>query len=302
MQKKPIVFLLFVVLSLFTAACDSGAKGPALALVQGVVEDIVTGEKVAGLTVELDGRRVTTAADGTFAIGEVEHGHYTLSVYDGSAHIYTEIVNVAAEITQFTVGIDRDPNRVGNSGFEQVDSATGFAHGWERRQFDPVVEYFVDRDVVRTGNLSVRMVGRQSPGTSRPPRGAVRRFVNFDAPTAGEAYKFGAWFKSQGVSGVKNVEIRLTFTGPRGNIDLGPMDSLGTAEGFKIISPGPESFRVQSHLLNLYPETLPALGEWEPIEAIIVPPNGATRVLVELFLWESVGTLWWDDVVVEPIE
>lgn len=298
MHKRLTLSLLLVLLSVAVAGCSLFDRGPRVSQVHGVVEDFQSGDPMEGVIVDLDDRQVTTGADGKFAFADVQHGNYTLTILDGDDEIHSQTVIVSGDVTEVTVRVGSTRNLVENSGFEVIDPETNFAKGWEERQYDADIEFAMDSEVVRSGNYSARVTGTHpSPGANKP-RGTPRRFAEFEVPTSGEAFRFGGWFKAVGVEDVKAIQIRYTFRNQPGSAGDIP---LSGAEGFEIVSPGSDRYKIEKHLLTIYPEKLSS-DHWELIEAVIVPPNGAIRVLVEPLLWHSEGTVWWDDIFVEPIE
>lgn len=295
MRKKYTFSLLVIVLLIAVAGCTLFDSSPKVSHVRGIVEEFGSGDAMVGVSVDLGGRRATTGSDGEFVFGEVEHGNYTLTVYDGDDIVHTLTVVVSGEVTEVNVIVGLDINMVVNGSFEDVDLETEFADGWEQRQYNAQIAFEMDNNVVRTGNYSIRLTGTQPSDTTTAPRGTPRRWVEFDEPTAGEAYRIGGWFQAEGLSDVTRVRIRYTFRDADGDIQL------PDAPGFQVISPGEDHYDVVQHLLTIYPKSLSS-GDWELIEAVIVPPHGAHRVLIEPLLWHSTGTVWWDDIFVEPID
>lgn len=174
-------------------------------------------------------------------------------------------------------------NHVENFSFETISPETGFAEGWSTRVDEGVMEFAVDTSVVRSGFYALRQTG-VVPGERN--RGPV--FQRTVAPAG--SYRFTAWYQTAGLTDPEAVRVRIRF------FDSSNREIIGLSDDpqFKVLSS-----RVRHYLegeKNLYVFGELSEGNWNHVELEFVTPMRTERILIELFLWRDVGSVWWDDI------
>ena len=154
-------------------------------------------------------------------------------------------------------------NLVANPGFEEAGEKELPAQ-WEPFVIGVPARFALDLSEKHSGQRSIRITAAESARSymrSRPI-----------PVVAGEAIRFSAWVKHEGVPSGKGTVIAIAeFTNAQ---DLGPeVAKLGVADTSK---PG---------------------AEWRKIEGRVQAPEAAAFVRLRLGFSYAQGTCWWDDVV-----
>lgn len=264
---------------------------PKTAKVHGIVTN-ESKEPIAGLIVRLGSSLTVTSENGTFVFHSVTFGTYDLRVEGDASVLYEERINVKndevyVEITVEDVTVP--VSYVSNFSFEDIDSSTGFARDWKTRTDEGDMEFAIDTMVARTGDASLRLTGMGSDGRNRGP--AYQRAV---APEG--TYRFTAWYKTYGLSAEDVIRARIRF------FDSANKEITGLSED-------PQFTVLSSHIKhwlegdkNLYVYGDISEDAWDKVEMDFVTPVGTARILVELFLWHDVGTVWWDDIYLVKLD
>ncbi|MEF3305266.1 Ig-like domain-containing protein [Paenibacillus sp. GYB003] len=162
-------------------------------------------------------------------------------------------------------------NLAPNGGFEMVSPASGggwtglAADGWSTTTFSGSAKMSVDRSVYHEGTASLSFQAEV------PTRAAVGRAVPI---RGGGYYDIGAWVKTANlVSGELGATFRLQFY-DASNVNLNRHITFGSIKGTQ---------------------------DWTHVRKVFQAPAGATRVLIELFIWNATGTAWFDDVRLSEI-
>ncbi|RKN85802.1 Ig-like domain-containing protein [Paenibacillus ginsengarvi] len=159
-----------------------------------------------------------------------------------------------------------EANLVPNGGFEMYAPASGggwtglSANGWSTNTFSGTAKMGVDRSMFREGTASL------SIQTEVVTRAAISRSIPI---RGGGYYDMGAWVKTANlVSGEAGATFRVQFYDAN-NANLNRHITFGSVKGTQ---------------------------DWTQVRKVFQAPAGATRLLIELFVWNATGTAWFDDV------
>ncbi|THF84678.1 Ig-like domain-containing protein [Cohnella fermenti] len=145
-----------------------------------------------------------------------------------------------------------------NGGFEGTTS--GLPAGWSTSTFTGVSSAALDTDVFRTGQQSVRIEAEET----------ARRSVGqtFTGVQEAQYYDLSYWVKTEGIVS----------------------SDLGTAVRVDFFGSG------STPLLRQFLGARTGTSDWSLVKARLQAPAGATRVIIDAFLWNASGKLWVDDV------
>lgn len=146
---------------------------------------------------------------------------------------------------------------VQNGGFES-DSGNGKPMGWSFANYAGTYEAALDRDVYLEGRQSLRIHADQSSRVS----------AHQDIQVNGGQYvKLEHSVKTASIEGGNGATIRVQFY-DASNANLGAV-LLGGWKGS---------------------------NDWSTFTKYLLPPEGTVRARLELFLWNSTGTVWFDRI------
>jgi predicted amidohydrolase len=181
-------------------------------------------------------------------------------------------------------------NFITNPGFESVDAPSGLPTGWKasspRSEISP--DFKADNSISHSGKYSFRITSKGSPGTlgilstvvkgiqlaketGKPVSEQTVPGKNF---LSGSSYLFSCWFRTSSASPQRNVWISITWLNKTGE----------------------ELF---TELISGYRKE----GEWYNPEKTVTAPLNADGILIKLvYQWSGDGSVWWDDVSLEPAD
>ncbi|MCL6458333.1 MAG: carbohydrate binding domain-containing protein, partial [Gorillibacterium sp.] len=160
-------------------------------------------------------------------------------------------------------------NLVSNGDFESFTGS--MPNGWGFNQNVATVVASVDSSVHHSNGHSLRL-----NGTANTSRGSVYQYM---AVEANKSYEISSWVKTDlaAVTSGGGARLRIQMTDSNGNITTA--DQL------------PVYVWEQKNLKQ----------DWTYLTGTITPPPGTVRMAVELFLWTGKGSVWYDDLRVEPV-
>ncbi|MFE5319205.1 DNRLRE domain-containing protein [Paenibacillus sp. NPDC056579] len=168
---------------------------------------------------------------------------------------YVPAASVQAELVTNAVPVG--PNLLVNGSFESVTG--GLPSSWSRWVASGTPQYVIDEAVFKDGGKSIRI---QADATAR---NSLTQSVGVEP---GASYQLSAWVKMDNiVSTDRGVVIRYQFYNSS-NQKIGTDSFAGARKGTQ---------------------------NWEQITQKVTVPEGAVRMLFELFLWNATGTVWFDD-------
>ncbi len=136
-----------------------------------------------------------------------------------------------------------------------------------------------------SGSFAVRLEARTSSRFALSSRTGL-------SVREGERYRVSAWYRAspgaKAAPGTPGLLLRANLSGdvpgvdiPAGHRYIGPSGAVSTAPGRDLAAP--------------------LAQDWALIEAVIQIPPGAKKMNLNLFAWSLAGTVWIDDVSVEPV-
>lgn len=170
-------------------------------------------------------------------------------------------------------------NLVRNPGFEELD-ASGWIKEWGKwLPSTPPPEIVIDRNA-HSGERAVCLRGKEVV------RGKVDQRIKVQG---GHGYKVSAWVRTQDISAPGEAAVlRLQWLASK------TWDIISTTE--RTVRETSDNVRVGLSDGNLYFWLSSQAGNWEEMSAVVVAPENAKYVALELFIWNSKGSIWWDDV------
>ncbi|TNJ62313.1 DNRLRE domain-containing protein [Paenibacillus hemerocallicola] len=161
---------------------------------------------------------------------------------------------------QAEAGVPEGTNLLANGGFEQATNSLPAV--WNRWIASGTPQYSVDQAVYEEGTRSLRIQAEA------PARSSATQSVGVEA---GKAYRLSVRVKMDNiVSSDKGVVLRYQFFNSA-NQKVGADSFAGARKG---------------------------TSDWEQITHKVTVPEGAVRMLFELFLWNASGTVWFDEAKV----
>ncbi len=204
---------------------------------------------------------------------------------------YLLMIAAALVCTAYSTAPAATRNLAANPGFETADSATGLPSGWHTGAPRPEIapDFSLDASVAHSGKYSARTSAKGSAGTVgywistvtgiRPDAGAedsgngayTIKGADF---LSSDNYRVTCFFRTRDVdSPSRNIWIRITWQDGKGQ-------------------------DVFTEMLSRFEQE----GEWYRADQTFAAPKAARRLKLELALqWSDRGTVWWDDVSVEPV-
>ncbi|CAG7627460.1 Ig-like domain-containing protein [Paenibacillus allorhizosphaerae] len=164
------------------------------------------------------------------------------------------------------------PNIVVNGGFESYKSSS--SDGWTERRPDGwkivnltgAAKATVDLDAKHDGTAALQL-----QGDSKPTRSAVSQNVSVHE---NQYYEASAWVKTdQLVSNDAGATFRLQFYNTA-NANMNKHITFGSVKGTE---------------------------DWMLVTHRFQAPAGATKMLLEIFIWNSTGTAWFDEVALREV-
>jgi hypothetical protein len=156
-------------------------------------------------------------------------------------------------------------NLVPNSSFEEVTG--GMPTGWVRwvASGTPGAVASVDESVYKDGAKSFKMIGESTSTRTAYGRsiGGIKENTTYD---------FSGWVRTEGVIGKasnsRSATIRIQFI-DAANVYTGPV-FVGSLKGTQ---------------------------DWTLVSQQITTPPGTVKILLQCFIWEASGTVWFDNLV-----
>lgn len=299
-RKTNVAFILVLVVSFLMAGCV-----PVRSSV-GAIEGVAVfheGTPVRGGMIELKGPTTVTAltdSDGKFSLGNLPLGNYTLSVILDNEAVHTQPVEVGSKTASLLVELDENVPILlfRNIGFEEGADAQGVPLGWLPFPGRGNVSATLDTDRPYEGTYSFRLSGE--PGGEVPRNGLVQ-LRPWQEHYADYVFRLSGYYRSENIESDDAVGIRLIFK--TNNEDL----YIENEPGFEILSPGLREgvdYWV-AHYKHLWLRGEPNVDEWQYMEIVFTPPEAAreqaVQINVTLFLENSPGTVWYDNVKLELI-
>ncbi|NOU74992.1 DNRLRE domain-containing protein, partial [Paenibacillus sp. LMG 31458] len=152
------------------------------------------------------------------------------------------------------------PNLIFNPSYESVTG--GFPNGWGKFVPTGAPEIKVDPTVAHDGSLSLRI----SAGATA--RADVNQFVSV---TENVYYDLSMWIKTDIASSDLGTTVRLQLFDSKGG-NIGNNVNVGSWKG---------------------------TNDWMKVTYRFRTPPGTVKVLIENFIWNATGTVWFDDVKLE---
>ncbi|UKS26877.1 carbohydrate binding domain-containing protein [Paenibacillus sp. HWE-109] len=164
--------------------------------------------------------------------------------------------------------LPKDPNNlIQNSGFEEVAGSKPVGWSEALRVAGPIAAS-VTGNTYKDGEQALQITTQTA---SPKPRLAIYQVVEGIVP--GKPYDFSAWIKTENAVAGGAVPIRLSF-----------LDDT---------SPWWSPFGGQYTLINA---GLTGTNDWAQLQAQVVAPAGASRLVVELLPNEAEGNFWFDKI------
>lgn len=302
-RKTNVAFILVLVVSFLMAGCV-----PVRSSV-GAIEGVAVfheGTPVRGGMIELKGPTTVTAltdSDGTFSLGNLPLGNYMLSVILDNETVHTQPVEVGSKTASLLVELDEDVPILlfRNIGFEEGADSQGVPFGWSLFTGSKGnVSATLDTDRPYEGTYSFRLSGE--PGGEVPRNGLVQTRP-WQEHYADYVFRLSGYYRSENIESGDAVGIRLILK-LSNNDDL----HIKNEPGFEILSPGlteGADYWFPSHRKHLWLRGEPNVDEWQYMEIAFTPPEAAreqaVQINVTLFLENSPGTVWYDNVKLELI-
>ncbi|MEF3306437.1 CBM96 family carbohydrate-binding protein [Paenibacillus sp. GYB003] len=165
---------------------------------------------------------------------------------------------LASPHAEAETGPSEGANLLVNGGFESL-AANGQPTGWNRWIASGTPQYDSDAAVFKEGARSLRI------RADAPARSSTTQTHNVEA---GKSYKLSVWVKMDNiVSTDRGVVLRYQFFNASGQ-KVGTDSFAGARKG---------------------------TSDWGQIVQRVTVPDGAVRLLFELFIWNATGTVWFDD-------
>lgn len=177
-------------------------------------------------------------------------------------------------------------NLVRNPSFTLLDES-GFAQDWSVVPREGTVEFLIDTETYRSEGSSLLI--RSGTESTVPARGNVTQRFPL---TEGEIIAISAWYKGTVEPGA--VQMKIVTVDTEEGFSRFPLlfEDLDTTRYDQTYG----RWRISNDGDLYVTATSIDPNEWKELRAYIVRPPEVKQLHVELFLWRSFGSVWWDDI------
>lgn len=188
-------------------------------------------------------------------------------------------------ILVFCAALVHASSLVPNGSFEELDTR-GLPVAFTTWVAQGQPEFAIDAESAHTGRRSFRISGD----------GSARASVNSTIPFARGTYRATLWYRISPGTQLSGVTVRIMVFHGSGSSES---DKVNWDMNQVAASPGTATL-LQGNNLHVVPDGEPAAGEWHPLEVVFTIPEEVVRLQFNLFNWLGEGTVWYDDLHLEP--
>lgn len=158
-----------------------------------------------------------------------------------------------------------------NNSLETDADTSGVPDGWAMNSYAGTPSYLLDSTIFHQGAKSVKI-----NGTSTTDRMSLAFPAINTVGLVGQNYKLSLYQKTD------NIQTSLT-------------SDYGTVLRILFRNASNQDVIPQKHIQGAKGTT-----DWSKLETEFTIPEGTTKIYVEAFLWKATGTVWFDDLHMEP--